>query len=352
MRGCNGNIVTKQVTRWTAFSSLLILSVATAAFPALASTVIVVKTKSGIVVAADSLVSRDGIATGHACKLTVTQNCVFAASGSWYPERGLDVFGIAKQACEATGDLKTRAETYIDLVLPRLTKYLEWDRTTNPEHYRHLVEIGASEVVFVDPHSFEVIRLWFPVDASGKPYSKVLSDDDRPLQGSDFSLVPMGATAEVIKAIKQDPKWAETLEDSMVTFLTIETKSVHTVATRADTRKNSLFRQERKKTLNSIAWWRAWTRPSGPSLLSLTLPTLVTPFCCFTGPYYPGEVDQCCMRKNGLSPPFDHHDRGASCSPIGRLKKAYWIAVASMISSESCFVRGNLTARAEESHEQ
>lgn len=50
-----------------------------------------------------------------------------------------------------------------------------------------------------------------------------------------------------------------------------------------------LSREQQPETLNSSAWWRARTRASGLSLLSLAFATFGTAVCRFTGSYYPGD---------------------------------------------------------------
>ncbi len=76
------------------------------------------------------------------------------------------------------------------MVIPPLEKYLLWDREADPQHYKHLQEIGASVVVFVDVHSMQVIRPKLPVDASGKTSSKILDNHDTPLIDGQYALVP------------------------------------------------------------------------------------------------------------------------------------------------------------------
>jgi hypothetical protein len=202
-----------------------LLAVGMFLFPLVISgtTIVVIKTKSGVVVAADSALSRSGAVADHVCKMVVTDEFVFAASGSYYPDHGLDIFEMARQASRVSGNLSDKTGAYIAHVLPALEKFLEWDRTTQPENYAHLRQIGASEVVFVDRHSLEVIHLWFPMDPSGIPHAQKLDDWDQPVVADGFRLQPIGQAAEIYKAVKENPGWYRRPEESAARFLQLET---------------------------------------------------------------------------------------------------------------------------------
>jgi hypothetical protein len=202
-----------------------LLAVGMFLFPLVISgtTIVVIKTKSGVVVAADSALSRGGAVTDHVCKMVVTDDFVFAASGSYYPDHGLDIFEMARRASRVSGNLSSKTAAYIAYVLPALKNFLEWDKTAEPGYYGHLLEIGASEVVFVDRYSLEVIHLWFPLDSSGIPYAKTLDDWDQPVVGDGFRLQPIGQAAEIYKAVKEDPDWYRRPEESAARFLQLET---------------------------------------------------------------------------------------------------------------------------------
>jgi hypothetical protein len=107
--------------------------------------------------------------------------------------------------------------------LPALKEFLEWDKTADPGYYGHLLDIGASEVVFVDRHSLEMIHLWFPIDSFGVPYAKTLDDWNQPILGDDFRLQPIGQAAEIYKAVSDTPDWYRKPEESAARFLQLET---------------------------------------------------------------------------------------------------------------------------------
>jgi hypothetical protein len=157
------------------------------------------------------------------CKVVVTRDLVFAASGAYFPDQGLDIFALARRASIVGGNLAKKSGAYTAYVLPALEKFLDWQKTADPVSYSRFREIGASEVVFVDRHSLEVIHLWFPLDASGKPHAKTLDDWDQPLSGDDWRMQPVGQADEIFKAVEANPQWWRTPEKSLDRFLQLET---------------------------------------------------------------------------------------------------------------------------------
>lgn len=185
------------------------------------TTILVGKKQGEVVIGADSLVARNGVPTGHMAKVIVADNCVFAASGSYYPEHGLDVFAIAKQASKDNGGLMSVVNAYIEAVMPPLQQYLNWDRANDTQHFGHLCKIGASEVAFINKQSLEVIRLWFPIDESGIVSCTILDRFDN-LSGDQAILIPVGETTYARAAAQDAPEWSIDMTVSILKFLQLE----------------------------------------------------------------------------------------------------------------------------------
>jgi hypothetical protein len=110
--------------------------------PVLATTIFVVRTSDGVVIAADSKINIKGNSPRSftACKIHRFGDVYFAAAGLYAnATAGLDVIAIAEQASRSMGTLNDKVQAFDDLIHNRVTLAIADIRVNDPAYYKDLI---------------------------------------------------------------------------------------------------------------------------------------------------------------------------------------------------------------------
>ena len=180
--------------------------------PVMATTVVALidRRHHRAVIAADSLlVYKLGDTTTQTCKIVAKPGCTFAMAGLFYKEYPVfHLQELADQACGLPGDLRHRADGFLDIAKDPVLSVSQYLQQNEPEFYRELTASNGGElviVVFAGPEagSSSIFARGYRLDANGgiSPVSLDVTEDNN---GAGFF---GGANGQIAAYIKAHPNW-------------------------------------------------------------------------------------------------------------------------------------------------
>jgi hypothetical protein len=165
-----------------------------------------------VVVAADSLLLFKVAGTRtQTCKIILKPGCTFGMAGLFYKE--YPVFHLqemAEQACAAPGDLRDKADAFLDLSKDPVTDVAQYLRQNEPDFYGELTNSNGGElimVVFAGPQagSASIFARGYKLDTNGGlvPVSLDVSENNN--GGGFFG----GANGQIAAYLKTHPNWQQ-----------------------------------------------------------------------------------------------------------------------------------------------
>lgn len=188
-------------------ASLLLFSL-----PVMATTVVALidRRHHRAVIAADSLlVYKLADTTTQTCKIIAKPGCTFAMAGLFYKEYPVfNLQELADQACGLPGDLRHRADAFLDIAKDPVLSVSQYLQQNEPDFYRELTASNGGElviVVFAGPEagSSSIFARGYRLDADGgiSPVSLDVTEDNN---GAGFF---GGANGQIAAYIKAHPNW-------------------------------------------------------------------------------------------------------------------------------------------------
>ncbi len=182
------------------------------ATPVLATTVVALidRFHHRAVVAADSLLLYKIAGTStQTCKIIAKPGCTFGMAGLFYKEYPVfHLQELAEQACGEPGDLRHKADAFLDIAKDPVMDVAQYLRQNDPKFYAELTNSNGGEiimVVFVGPEagSPSIFARGYRLDAGGgiTPESLDVTEDNN---GAGFF---GGANQQIAAYIKKHPNW-------------------------------------------------------------------------------------------------------------------------------------------------
>jgi hypothetical protein len=187
---------------------LLMLLLAPSAFST-TTIVLLDRSKNRIVLAADSLI-RIGKKRGRECKIVSNSNCTFLMAGIFSkPRPNFDLKKLAQSACEQPGDLRGKADAFLDTAGRPVMELVQYLHNEEPEYYMNNVatEKDFIVVIFVGTNQGQLAAFprGYRVDKGGAVRSfKEELTYDKPETGAGFF---GGSNAHVTAYVNAHPKW-------------------------------------------------------------------------------------------------------------------------------------------------
>jgi hypothetical protein len=182
------------------------------AVPALATTVVALidRHHHRVVIAADSLLvyKVSGTST-QTCKIVARPACTFGMAGLFYKEYPVfHLQELAEQACGTPGDLRHKADAFLDIAKDPLISVAQYIQQNEPKFFGELTSSNGGELVMVvfagpDPGNPAIFARGYKLGSNGSidPISLDATEDNN---GAGFF---GGATAQIASYIKQHPNW-------------------------------------------------------------------------------------------------------------------------------------------------
>ncbi len=180
--------------------------------PALATTVVALidRRHHRAVIAADSLlVFKVAETSTQTCKIIAKPGCTFAMAGLFYKEYpAFNLQELADQACGLPGDLRHRADAFLDIAKDPVMNVAKYLAQNEPKFYRELAASNSGELVIVvfagpDAGSSSIFARGYRLDPAGgiKEVSLDVTDANN---GAGFF---GGANSQIAAYIKAHPNW-------------------------------------------------------------------------------------------------------------------------------------------------
>ena len=182
------------------------------AVPVLATTVVALidRHHHRAVIAADSLLvyKVSGTST-ETCKIVAKPACTFGMAGLFYKEYPVfHLQELAEQACGMPGDLRQKADAFLDIAKDPLMSVAQYIQQNEPKFFGELTSSNGGELVMVvfagpDPGNPAIFARGYKLGSNGSidPISLDATEDNN---GAGFF---GGATAQIASYIKQHPNW-------------------------------------------------------------------------------------------------------------------------------------------------
>ncbi len=182
------------------------------AVPVLATTVVALidRHHHRVVIAADSLLvyKVSGTST-QTCKIVARPACTFGMAGLFYKEYPVfHLQELAEQACGTPGDLRHKADAFLDIAKDPLMSVAQYIQQNEPKFFGELTSSNGGELVMVvfagpDPGNPAIFARGYKLGSNGSidPISLDATEDNN---GAGFF---GGATAQIASYIKQHPNW-------------------------------------------------------------------------------------------------------------------------------------------------
>ena len=164
------------------------------------------------VIAADSLlVYKVAGADAQTCKIVAKPGCTFAMAGLLYKQYpAFNLKELAEQACGLPGDLRHKADGFLDIAKDPVLSVSQYLRQSEPQFYRELTARNGGElviVVFAGPEAggSSIFARGYRLDATGgiTPVSLDV------LEGSNGEGFFGGANGQIAAYIKAHPHWQD-----------------------------------------------------------------------------------------------------------------------------------------------
>jgi hypothetical protein len=181
------------------------------AVPVLATTVVALldRRHHRAVLAADSLlIHRSPDSSTQACKIVAESGCTFAMAGLF--DKEYPVFHLrelAEQACGLPGDLRHRADGFLDIAKDPLMTVAQYLQQNEPQFYGELTVSNGGELIMVvfagqEAGNAAVFARGYKLDVNGiTPVSLDVTEDNN---GAGFF---GGANEQIATYIKAHPNW-------------------------------------------------------------------------------------------------------------------------------------------------
>ncbi len=180
--------------------------------PALPTTVVALidKDHHRVVLAADSLLVHQIAGTStQSCKIVVKPGCTFGLAGLLHKEYPLfDLQELADQACSLSGDLRYRADRFLEIAKDPALTVAQYLRVNERQFYGELTNSNGGEfviVVFVgmEANVPSIFARGYKLDSNGgiNPVSLDITEDKA---GVGFF---GGASDQIASYIKVHPNW-------------------------------------------------------------------------------------------------------------------------------------------------
>jgi hypothetical protein len=188
--------------------------VLTLAVPVLATTVVALidQRHHRVVVAADSLLLFKVAGTQtQTCKIIAKPGCTFGMAGLFYKEYPVfHLQELAEQACGAPGDLRDKADAFLNVAKDPVADVAQYLRQREPDFYGWLTNSNGGELIMVVFAGTEagipsVFARGYKLDANGGlvPVSLDVSENNN---GAGFF---GGANGQIASYLKAHPNWQE-----------------------------------------------------------------------------------------------------------------------------------------------
>jgi hypothetical protein len=182
------------------------------ALPASATTVVALidRFHHRAVVAADSLlVYKIADKSTQTCKIVANPGCSFGMAGLFYKEYPVfHLQELAEQACGLNGDLRHRADAFLDIAKDPTIGVAQYLRQNEPEFFAELTNSNGGELIMVifagpDAGGASIFARGYKLDADGgiAPVSLDVTESNN---GAGFF---GGANQQIAAYIKRTPNW-------------------------------------------------------------------------------------------------------------------------------------------------
>lgn len=133
-----------------------------------------------LVLAADCRVNRESAAVAQ-CKIVEEPGCIVGIAGVYQePATQFDLRELVSAACRHPGNLRAKADIFLQLAMPPYEKAIQHSLETNPDDFHKTLENKATEVVFAGVQEGHVVLFvrGFVADSTGKVTSELYDDMD------------------------------------------------------------------------------------------------------------------------------------------------------------------------------
>jgi hypothetical protein len=184
------------------------------AVPVFATTVVALidRNHHRAVIAADSLLVYKVAGTStQTCKIVAKPGCTFGMAGLFYKEYPVfHLEELAEQACSLPGDLRHKADAFLDIAKDPVISVAQYIRQNEPQFYGELASSNGGELVIVvfagpDPGNPAIFARGYKVGSNGS-IDAVSLDVTEDNNGAGFF---GGATAQIAAYIKKHPNWQQ-----------------------------------------------------------------------------------------------------------------------------------------------
>ena len=198
----------------SAFCVALTLFLLLSAVPAVATTVVALidRRHHRAVVAADSLLQyKVAGSRTQTCKIITKPGCTFGMAGLFYKEYPVfHLQELAEQACAVPGDLRHKADAFLDIAKDPSADVALYLRQREPDFYRELTNSNGGElimVVFAGPLAGDpsIFARGYKLDADGN-LASVSLDVSESTNGAGFF---GGANGQIAAYLKAHPNWQD-----------------------------------------------------------------------------------------------------------------------------------------------
>jgi len=182
------------------------------ALPAPATTVVALidRFHHRAVVAADSLlIYKIAHKTAQTCKIVAKPDCSFAMAGLFRKEYPVfDLQELAEQTCGLPGDLRHKADAFLDIARDPLMAVAQYLRQNESEFFAELTNSNGGEIIMVafagpDAGGASIFARGYKLDADGgiTPVSLDVTESNN--GGGFFG----GANQQIAAYLKKHPNW-------------------------------------------------------------------------------------------------------------------------------------------------
>lgn len=186
--------------------------------PAIATSVVALLDRRNhqVVIAADSLERFQGTGkTQKRCKIIMLPRCAFGMAGMYNkPHPHFDLEDLARKACGARGDLRLRADSFLEIAKPPVVSLIQYLRENEPRYYIGSVANGKADFInvlfvgVVDGH-LSIFARGFRVGKDGS--IKTISDDITEMDPQGGIGFFGGANEAILSYIQSHNEWEQRL---------------------------------------------------------------------------------------------------------------------------------------------
>jgi len=162
------------------------------------------------VVAADSLlVYRIADKSTQTCKIVAKPDCTFAMAGLFYKEYPVfHLQELAEQACALPGDLRHKADAFLDVAREPLMAVAQYLPQNEPEFFAELTNSNGGELIMVvfagpDAGGASIFARGYKLDTDGSITPVSLDVTESNNGGGFFG----GANQQIAAYLKKHPNW-------------------------------------------------------------------------------------------------------------------------------------------------